>query len=613
MKNYKFSEIINVVLNNKGCAFFYTPPIYEKAKSYLFYNPTNIIKISQNKDITELLKQIDSELKDKYCYCMLNYELGYWLENKFDFTFDESTEFGEFVFFEKTNVQEIKTKKIKHDLLFPQNKLKPVKNVRLNTRKKEYVNNINKIKNYIAEGDTYQVNYTLKAEYELNVDIVLLINFMIFMQSAKYIAIINCGDNIVISVSPELFFKIKGNKISVAPMKGTIKRGINLADDKLNKTTLLSNEKEQAENLMIVDLMRNDLGRFAETGSVEVKELFKVEKYETLYQMISIINAKIKNVKFSDVILKMFPCGSITGAPKIRTMEIIKELETENRGIYTGGIGFAMGNNVALNVAIRTLVINKEKRKGLLGLGSGIVWDGIANNEFEEVILKADFLTKPFEYYELFESVLAEGKKIFLFEEHLNRLEKSAEYFLFKYNKKEIKKRVYALIESIDYDKYKIKITLNKWGDIKLDCVKLEQNNVEIKVVISEKRTNSKNKFQYFKTTLRNIYDKELSKYKKKGFGEVLFLNENDFISEGSYTNIFVEYKEEFNTPPINAGILNGIYRKYLLKKLKNAKENDITMNDLKNADSVFVCNSVRKQINVSEVWYKGECIWKRN
>nr|HPN37629.1 aminotransferase class IV [Melioribacteraceae bacterium] len=346
--------------------------------------------------------------------------------------------------------------------------------------------------------------------------------------------------------------------------------------------------------------------------SVKVNKLFKVEKYETLYQMISVIKAKIKEQKLSDILLNIFPCGSITGAPKIRTMEIIKEIEKENRGIYTGAIGFVYNKNYNVNVAIRTLVIKKENKRGELGIGSGIVWDGIADKEYDEVKLKSYFLTKPFIYFELFETILIENKKVFLLDKHLKRLKLTAKYFLFCFNEKKVLNGINSLIELLDNNNYKVKITLNKWGNIKFDYELLETKIENIKIIISNKQISSDNKFQYFKTTLRSLYNNELIKYKKRGFSEVLFLNENNLIAEGSFTNIFINKEGKLTTPQISNGLLNGIYRQKLLEKIKDIKECDVAISDLIAADSIFVCNSVRKEINVSEIWYNNNCIWQK-
>ena len=236
--------------------------------------------------------------------------------------------------------------------------------------------------------------------------------------------------------------------------------------DSLIKYELENSEKNRAENVMIVDLIRNDLGRISEYGSVKVKNLFEVEKYESVYQMVSTIESKLrKDVKLSDVLKNIFPCGSITGAPKIRTMEIINELEKEKRGIYTGSIGLIRKNKITFNVPIQyTLSIDKKSGKGEIGLGSGIVWDSIADEEFEETKLKGKFLTEPIKSFEIIETMLVENKKVFLLDEHLDRMQKAAEFFLFAFDTSKIKNQVNSILGKLDNEKYRLRISLNKWG-----------------------------------------------------------------------------------------------------------------------------------------------------
>ena len=284
-----------------------------------------------------------------------------------------------------------------------------IKNFKLNTSKNEFTKSISKIKSYIEEGDTYQVNYTIKGKFDFEGSYSGLFSNLVFNQSAQYIAVINNNGKIIISLSPEMFFEIKGRKIISKPMKGTARRGIDHSNDEFIKYELERSEKNRAENVMIVDLIRNDLGRVSEYGSVKVKNIFEVEKYESVYQMVSTVESKLKkNVKLSDILKNIYPCGSITGAPKIRTMEIINELEKEKRGIYTGSIGLIRKNKITFNVPIRTLTIDKKSNKGEIGLGSGIVWDSIAEEEYEETKLKGKFLTEPNKPFEIIETMKIE-------------------------------------------------------------------------------------------------------------------------------------------------------------------------------------------------------------
>ena len=386
----QIKEIINKVLATPNAAFFYTPPFFGKSDSYLFLRPKEIITIKSLRNLDEKLNRIDELVAEGYFgYSFMNYEAGYLFEKSLNKFLPRNENLIQFFFYDKKNVQPIKSNKI---LLDSFEKYK-IKNFKLNTSKNEFTNSISKIKSYIEEGDTYQVNYTIKGKFDFEGSYSGLFNNLVFNQSAQYIAVINNNGKIIISLSPEMFFENNGRKIISKPMKGTARRGIDHSNDEFIKYELERSEKNRAENVMIVDLIRNDLGRVSEYGSVKVRNIFEVEKYESVYQMVSTVESKLKkNTKLSDVLKNIFPCGSITGAPKIRTMEIINELEKENRGIYTGSIGLIRKNKITFNVPIRTLTIDKKTNKGEIGLGSGIVWDSIAEEEYEETKLKGNFL-----------------------------------------------------------------------------------------------------------------------------------------------------------------------------------------------------------------------------
>ena len=434
---------------------------------------------------------------------------------------------------------------------------------------------------------------------------------MIFNQSAEYSALINTGEGFIISISPELFFDVKGKSINAKPMKGTIKRGLTTEEDKIKVQTLLNSKKDKAENIMIVDLLRNDLGRISEFNSVKVASKFDIEKYESLFQMTSKVEAELKEKNFEEIIKNIYPCGSITGAPKIRTMEIINELETEPRGIYTGAIGIIEKDKYKFNVPIRTIKISKEG-KGEIGIGSGVVWDSDPEDEYNETLLKSNFLIKPEKYFEIFESILIENGIPFLLEEHLQRMEEAAEYFLFNYDYEKIKSSILVEADKLDPSvNYKMKIELDKWGKIRIQNSEVESQKENIRIAISGARIDSKNKFQYFKTTKRSLYDEELKKYQDLGFYEVIFLNEKDEIAEGSFTNIFVKKNDEWLTPNLKTGILNGVYRKHFLRENKNSRECVLTLESVKNSESIMIMNSVRKEIFVDEIYYQNKLLKK--
>ena len=417
----------------------------------------------------------------------------------------------------------------------------------------------------------------------------------------------------VLSISPELFFEINNKKIITRPMKGTIRRGINISEDAEMSQKLRDSEKDRAENVMIVDLLRNDFGRISEFGSVNVRSLYDIEKYESVFQMTSAIEANLRDISFKQILENVFPCGSITGAPKIRTMEIIKELEKEERGIYTGSIGFIDGDRAVLNVAIRTIVLDKKSSEGEMGLGGGIVWDSCAGKEYGEAELKGKFLTRQDKQFRLIETLLLEKGNIFLLDEHLNRLEKSADYFLFNFNKDVFLDNLRRLNSELSTEKnYKIRVRLLKSGCMDFSYSELMESLQPVRVRISENAVSSRNKFQYFKTTERELYDIEHKEGADIGFFDTLYLNEREELTEGSITNLFIYKKGDWYTPEVKSGLLAGCYRDFFIKQT-GAKEVCLKIRDFKDADRVILVNSVRKEVPVSEILYKEEIIWRHN
>jgi para-aminobenzoate synthetase/4-amino-4-deoxychorismate lyase len=594
-------EIINKVISTPNAAFFYTPPIYGKSDSYLLLKPKEIVTIKSPRNLDEKLNLIDYFIaKGFYGYSLLKYEAGYLFEKTLNKYLPKNDNLIQFFFYDKKNVQTIKSNKI----LFDTSENFQIKNFKLNTSKSEFQKSIRKIKSYIEEGDTYQVNYTVKGKFNFKGSYSGLFSHLVFNQSAQYIAIINNNGKIIVSLSPELFFEIKGRTIISKPMKGTSRRGIELSSDAFKKYELEKSQKNLAENVMIVDLIRNDLGKISEYDSVKVKNLFKIEKYESVFQMVSTIESKIrKQIKFSDILKNIFPCGSITGAPKISTMEIIKNLEKEERGIYTGSIGLIRNNKITFNVAIRTLVIDKKTNGGEIGLGSGIVWDSQAKEEYNETKLKGKFLTKQIKPFMIIETMKIKDGKIYLLDEHLDRMEQTADHFLFCFDKKKIELLLSKIVSLNKNDCSRLRITLNKSGNISFKLSAISGTLSEIKIIISKNKIDSKNTFQYFKTTDRHLYNSEFNKYRKKGFFEVIYLNERNEIAEGSMTNIFIYKNDIISTPPINTGILSGVYRKHLLKNNSAIQERKLHLEDLIEADKIVLTNSVRCEIIVNKLF----------
>ncbi|MHC1737939.1 MAG: chorismate-binding protein [Ignavibacteriaceae bacterium] len=597
------NKILQTVKTQPFSALYYEPPVYKSAKTEFFSQPDQILEIRNKKESDKIFREIDKLSKTKIILTLINYEFGHLVEDKLKTLIDAKTTAPYITFFvySPENVITINSSQVDFSDI-PQilkKEGKPVNNFRLNTRKQEYISAIKKIRRYIECGDTYQTNYTVKGNFNLSSGIETLFLKLIFNQSSRYNWLINTGSQYIASISPELFFIREGKSFFTKPMKGTIKRGNNFQEDLLRQELLSGSSKELSENVMIVDLLRNDLGRISETGSVKVRKLFEIEKYETVFQMTSTISGKLKQPGIKNILSNIFPCGSVTGAPKIRTMEIIRSLEKEDRGIYTGSIGTIRNSKSSFNVAIRTLVIDQENNKGEIGLGCGITWGSDPESEFKEVRLKGKFLTGKNPYFEIFETILVENKSPFLLDYHLKRLKNAADFFIFSFSIKSVENRIRQFIKSHDQLTYKLKVTLNKWGGITLVPSEINPLSAEIKVILSPSRIKTTNRFQYFKTTERRLYDSELKKYSRDGYSEVIYLNEKDEVAEGSFTNIVIRKGKNLFTPPIEAGILNGVYRQYLIDSKKISVSN-LSFSDLKEAKEIYLINSVRKEITLT-------------
>jgi para-aminobenzoate synthetase / 4-amino-4-deoxychorismate lyase len=603
-----FDDIIKLVEENPNSAFFFTPSVYKKAQSHLLLNPFEIISINKKDEFDSALNIIQ-KLVDKgyYGYSLIDYEAGYLFEEKFsDYLNEKDKKLIQFFFFDKNEIKKFKSSKIKFNQTAAEYKLS---NFQLNRTEEQFFDDLGKIKNYIKAGDTYQVNYTVKGTFSFSGTYAVFFQKLLFNQSARYSAFINNNDKFVISLSPELFFNISGRKILSRPMKGTTQRGIDHNSDKFSSNELMTGEKNRAENVMIVDLIRNDLGRICEYGSVKVPELFQVEKYESLFQMVSEVEGKLrKGIKLNDILRNIFPCGSVTGAPKIRTMEIIKEIEKEERGIYTGSIGLITPKEIKMNVAIRTISINKNDSNGVMGLGSGIVWDSNPQSEYEEVLLKSKFLTEPLDYFEILETMRFENGVIKFFNDHLTRMEAAADFFLFRFNKKKARKIILSAIAVFDLHlPQKIRISLCKWGQIRMDVSDIKKHPQNVSIIISENSINSDDKFRHFKTTNRKLYDDEYGAFCEKGFYEVIYFNERNELAEGSRTNIFLRKGDHWFTPSLSSGALPGIYRNHFIKNYTKIIESSLSSTDISQADEIILTNAIRGEVKVNKLFINAD------
>jgi para-aminobenzoate synthetase/4-amino-4-deoxychorismate lyase len=498
-----------------------------------------------------------------------------------------------------------------------------IDNLRLNLEREKYLEAIHRIKSYIEEGDTYQVNYTLKLLFDFSGSVSEFYCSLRRNQSVSYSGLIKNKETTILTFSPELFFRKKGNQINVRPMKGTMLRGRTISEDRKFAEFLHHDIKNRSENVMIVDLLRNDLGRLSRMGGVSVQSLFDVETYETLHQMTSSIRGQVNHsVSVEEMFKALFPCGSVTGAPKIRTMEIIRELEAEDRGVYTGAIGFISPDGEAVfNVPIRTLVL--QGNKGEMGIGSGIVWDSDPMGEWEECKLKGRFLTSPAPEFKLIETMLWRPESgYWLLDLHLDRLAESAGYFAYPLELEKVREALQDLIadfaSTTPVKSQRVRLTLSRAGEYAITHSELHENylpEVEPAVVMQQKtgkdipkvifscrNTDSNSVYLYHKTSLRKLYDDERTQLvDNKGYYEVLFMNEKGEVTEGSYSNIFLQKEGRLLTPPVSCGLLPGVLRRYLLQQYPEfVVEKTLTGKDLEQAEAVYVGNSVRGLVRVT-------------
>ncbi len=457
----------------------------------------------------------------------------------------------------------------------------------------EYRSSVRQIKAHIAEGDTYQVNYSFRLHGFFGGDPWNLFSQMVTPHQPGYAAYLTAGRWVICSASPELFWASRDGRFWSRPMKGTAPRGLWCEDDAAKAKWLRASEKNQAENLMIVDMVRNDLGRIAEDGSVSVTRLFEVERHPTVWQMTSTVEAKAA-ASLADSFRALFPPASITGAPKVRTVEIINRLETTPRRIYTGTIGFVTPDNRAqFNVAIRTLLLDTHGKSAEYGVGSGVVWDSEEESEYEECLVKAQTLNQAGPEFHLLETILWTPEDgYFLLDRHLLRLFQSAAYFSYTADETAIRARLADQARCFGSTPRRVRLLLSSSGQITLENRPFESSEAETRVCLSKGPVDSGDRFLYHKTTRRAVYEKALQEC--PGFADVILWNRLGEITESTIANIVVEIAGKLLTPPVSSGLLPGIYRGLLLEEGKIA-EKVIRTDDLHRCSAIYLINSVRK------------------
>jgi len=471
--------------------------------------------------------------------------------------------------------------------------------------KDEFAAKFSLIQENLKKGNTYQVNLTTRVSLEF--DPITDIDLYYQLSRAKpveYGALLPFSPQTVISLSPELFFRKIGSNITVKPMKGTAQRGNTIAEDESNYNWLGNDEKNRAENLIIVDLLRNDLARICKTGSVNVAELFKVEKFTTVFQMISEINAQLPDkIRFSQIVRALFPCGSITGAPKLSTMQIIDDVERSNRGVYCGTVGFILPNNdMHFSVAIRTINKTEECQKYQIGVGGGITVRSEFIEEWQEMQTKLKFLNNSYyPDFNLVESLLYIDGQLHNLEQHLLRMKHSAERLLFEVDINYLRTKLTGYFDEKSSifqsgQKYKVRVSADYKGRFEISHSELHMVNEVYKVRLLKIPLNSSSVLFHHKTTakeVRGLYDQLYLKYKPNDIDELIFINQDGIITESRYFNVLLEYDGQWITSPVKAGLLPGVYRQNLLDQGKLV-EVPITAQMLEDATQVYLCNDVR-------------------
>ncbi|MDE3201052.1 MAG: aminodeoxychorismate synthase component I [Acidobacteriota bacterium] len=583
----------------------------EHPLSHLFLSPLKIISVLSEEQIPALFARIESAISAGHVAAgYFAYECAAAFELKaFPSTFDSNTPLAWFGIYERAFRFDHATgewldgapKALADFTVAVSESPDPTIKAALPLTRPAYREQIETIHECIRSGDIYQLNFTQSMRFARKDSIVALYAHLLASQPAAYAAFIHAdADHRILSFSPELFFRVEDTdgtrRIITKPMKGTAPRGRNNAEDAYIADWLRNDEKNRSENVMIVDLLRNDLGRLCAYGSVQVDELFSVERLRTLWQMTSTVSGTLRrDTNYEQIFSALFPSGSVTGAPKVRAMQLISQLEPESRGVYTGAIGFFAPHQSVFNVAIRTLEFSGHE--GRMGVGSGIVIDSDSRAEYDECLLKSTFLTQRNEPFQLIESLLWQDGYPFL-ASHLDRLADSAAYFGFAFDRGAIESALHEQTSQFNAPTLrKVRLLLEEFGATTITSQTIsaaKASDPPLRVTISADRSNSRDPMYFHKTTCRPLYTRALRAAQQAGFDEALFMNERNEITEGTISNVFIEREGILLTPPVQCGLLAGVYRQHLFTTHTTIREQILTLEDVGKADTLYLANAVR-------------------
>lgn len=548
---------------------------------YTFTQPIKELKTRDLAEVADLLAQVESyQEQGYYVVGYVSYEAAPAFEEKL--AVHKTSLLGEYLLYFTVH-DKVETSPI--PLTYEEVDL-PSNWIEL-TSAEDYEKAIAQIHHHLRQGDTYQVNYTVQLKQDLSANPFAIYNRMVIEQEAGYNAYVEHDEMAVISMSPELFFEQNDRELTTRPMKGTTKRGLTDDEDLKEAAWLEQDPKNRSENMMIVDLLRNDMNRISEVGSEHVERLCQVEQYSTVWQMTSTIKSQLRpDVDLVEIFRSLFPCGSITGAPKIATMEIIKNLEPQPRGIYCGTIGLLLPNGRRIfNVAIRTIQLHKGQ--AIYGVGGGITWDSTWESEYREVHQKAAVLYRKQARFQLITTGKISQKQLIFEDQHLERLTKASRYFAFPFDPEDLRQKIEEECQVCDsHQDYRLRISLSKSGEIELSrqiLTFLSPDFCQAKLCLQEADLNQS--FSYFKTTHRP--------HLSLGEQEIIYHNVAGELLETSIGNLVLKINGKLYTPPIRLGILPGIYRQHLLET-GQVEEKVLTVPDLDQAETIYGCNAVR-------------------
>jgi para-aminobenzoate synthetase/4-amino-4-deoxychorismate lyase len=470
-----------------------------------------------------------------------------------------------------------------------------------------YLETVRRIKLRIEAGDTYQINLTFRLSADFEGDPLSLMAELGAAQAGSWGAFVDIGRHAICSASPELFFTVADGCIECRPMKGTAPRGLHHLADVVQAETLRRSDKNRAENVMVVDMVRNDLGRIAAVGSVHVPSLFDVERYPAQWQMTSTVAAALADPdgpRLASLFEALFPSGSVTGAPKHSSMGIIRDLEVGPRGIYTGAIGFLSPRGRAhFNVAIRTVTVDRERGHAEFGVGSGIVWDSLDRDEYEECLLKATIVVPSSETgehavrsaeFKLLETIgwtPVEG--YVLLERHLERLRTSADYFGFECDMSVVRSMLDACVADLR-GPAKVRLRVGRVGTILCEAVDVPKMAGPLRAALAAAPIDWSNVFLYHKTTRRHVYDE--ARASRPDVDAVILWNEFGDVTEATDYNVVAEVDGRMVTPPVESGLLAGTLRAELLAN-GTIEERRVTLDQLRGAVRLWLVNSVRGMV----------------